>query len=274
MHKKKTLHDYFTPVLDFFIAHCTGISVLYSKLSFKFFKLDKRFVALKNKYEGKRCFIVALGPSLTINDLNKLAKNGEYCFSMNRCYQLFNKTDWRPDCYFISDGRVNTMETQCAIKEMIKDNIPVIYSRREIKKMPKEAMYYRADYIDFIFANSSAMKYKRKGHYSRFSTDAGSFVYSGHSCVTSILQIAYYLGFNEVYLLGQDCGVSKGMDHSKGINAPANPHQSDDLKHVILDFESINQDIKEKGIDFKVYNATRGGALEVFPRVDLDVLLS
>ena len=272
--KMKTLQTVFTPLLDYLISHCTGLCLAYSKISFAIMRKDKRLASLKGAYTGKRCFIVALGPSLTTDDLDKIAEHGEYCFSMNRCYQLFDKTKWRPNCYFISDGRVATQEVREAINKMMKAGIDVIYSKREVKHLPSEAIFYKADYIDFILTHSNNPKYNNQGYIGRFSTDAFDRVYSAHSCVTSILQVAYYMGFKEICFIGQDCGVSNKKSHSEGIKAPINPHQADDLKRVLNDFDKINQDIKEKQLDLKIYNCTRGGNLEVFPRRELEEVLA
>ena len=269
----KSLREKFEKGIDYFVAHFTLLSIIYAKVVFALLKKDKRFSSIKNTHEGERCFIVALGPSLTVDDLNKLKENNEYCFSMNRCYQLFDKTDWRPNCYFISDSRSNTPTTREAIKEMIKNKIMVIYNKLEIKNIPEEAIYYKANNLDFIYSNSKHKRYQKYGHLCRFSTNADDFVYNGHSCVLSILQIAYYMGFSEVYLLGQDCGVSVDKKHAEGITSPKNPHQSDDLDKVILDFDYLNKDLQNKNLDFKIYNCTRGGRLEVFPRISLDEVL-
>ena len=129
---KRTIQEIFTPTLDFLVKYCTPLSLLDTNISFRLTKPDKRFSALKNKYKGRRCFIVGLGPSLTTADLDLLAKNGEYTFSMNRCYQLFDRTEWRPDCYFISDGKACTPPTMEAIDEMLKNGTTVIYSRLQI----------------------------------------------------------------------------------------------------------------------------------------------
>lgn len=48
----------------------------------------------KNKYDGKRCFIVATGPSLTVEDLS-LLKN-EITFGMNSICMSSKLTDWIP----------------------------------------------------------------------------------------------------------------------------------------------------------------------------------
>ena len=51
----------------------------------------------KSIHKGKRCFIVATGPSLTIKDLEML--DGEITFSMNSIVNLYNKTEFRPNYY-------------------------------------------------------------------------------------------------------------------------------------------------------------------------------
>lgn len=70
-------------------------------------KIDKKKYAnsddskyLKSLYrtkQGKRCFIIGNGPSLTAQDLDKL-KN-EDSFAFNRIFYIFNQTDLRPTYY-------------------------------------------------------------------------------------------------------------------------------------------------------------------------------
>ena len=62
---------------------------------------SKRTLTINNTHVGERCFIVCTGPSLTVEDCNKLKQ--EYTISMNSIYKLFDKTDWRPDCYVCFD---------------------------------------------------------------------------------------------------------------------------------------------------------------------------
>lgn len=271
---KRTIQEIFTPVLDFLVKYCTPLSLLYTNISFRLTKPDPRFSALKDKYKGRRCFIVGLGPSLTTADLDLLARNREYTFSMNRCYQLFDRTEWRPDCYFISDGKACTPPTMKAIDEMLKNGTQVIYSRLQIRKMPKEAIYYKARYNHFIMMNSAYRHYREKGHYCKMSPDAGSFIYDGHTCVHSIIQAAYYMGFSEVYLIGTDCTYSKNARHAQGIEtAKSALKPNDDMEKFIIDYESMAEDIKKKNLDFRIYNCTRGGALEVFERKNLEDVL-
>lgn len=53
-------------------------------------KNHRNILKLKNKYQGKRCFIIGNGPSLTAEDLDKL--ENEICFAANRIYNIFPKT--------------------------------------------------------------------------------------------------------------------------------------------------------------------------------------
>ena len=100
----------------------------------------------------------------------------------------------------------------------------------------------------------------------QFSKDAGHFVYEGHSTVYGILQMAAYMGFSEIYLLGCDCNYQK-ESHSEltqyDIQTPKNMGE-----WMIRDYIDAEHSLKEMGI--KVYNATRGGMLEVFPRAVLE----
>ena len=58
-------------------------------------------ISLKNKFKNKRCFIVGNGPSLTVQDLDRLV--GEDCFAANLIFKIFDKTKWRPKFYCIQD---------------------------------------------------------------------------------------------------------------------------------------------------------------------------
>ncbi len=272
---KKTFRERVTPLLDYLLCHFTCLCLMVLKVRFNSIKPDGRLKNLKNKHEGERCFIVGLGPSLVVDDLELLKEHGEYTFSMNRCYQLYNKTDWRPDCYLISDAKACTEETMQAVREMINNKTMVMYSRLEIGKFPEDAVYFKTDFTDFILRNSKKIKYKRKGHYCRMSLNAYEHIYAGSSCVHSIIQIAYYMGFKEVYLIGTDCGPSGSKSYSDALQPNSNnAYINGEGNLMIKDYVSIREDIKDKGVEFYIYNCSRGGFLEVFPRMDLEKVLA
>ena len=58
----------------------------------------------KNKHLGERCFILATGPSLTVEDVRKLKK--EYTFGMNSICMLFDELGWETTYYGVQDRGV------------------------------------------------------------------------------------------------------------------------------------------------------------------------
>lgn len=272
---KKTFRERITPLLDCFLSHFTFICLKVIKARFNSVKPDERLKALKNKYEGKRCFIVGLGPSLTVEDLNLLKEKGEYTFSMNRCYQLFDKTSWRPDAYLISDAKACTPETMEVVNEMLADNILVLYSKLEIGNFPKDAIYFKTDFTDFILRNSKNAKYRVKSHRCRMSPDAYEYIYAGSSCVHSIIQIAYYMGFKDVYLIGTDCGTANNKSYSDALKQNNNDaYIRGEGNLMIADYASMKDDVEKKTLDFHVYNCSRGGMLEVFPHKQIEEVIN
>jgi hypothetical protein len=108
-------------------------------------------------------------------------------------------------------------------------------------------------------------------------------VYNGATVTYSCLQLAVNMGFKEIYLLGVDNSYSLALrkngelvqtnleqDHfSPGYSAYPNMHLFK-IDIVNAAYQSARNYAESHGI--KIYNATRGGKLEVFERVDFDSL--
>ncbi len=85
----------------------------------------------KNKYSGKRCFIVGNGPSLNKLDLKKL--DGEYTFAVNGIFYKTEEMGFVPTFYMVEDGHV------------IDDNLERINSYR-----PKIHRFFPTEYKNMI----------------------------------------------------------------------------------------------------------------------------
>ena len=97
-----------------------------------------------------------------------------------------------------------------------------------------------------------------------------------------LIQIAVYMGFKEIYLLGVDHSFSRELlpDGSLKINDgvinyfQSNYSKSNDtparIKHMDLAYMQARMYCELNGI--RICNATRGGKLEIFERVDFDKL--
>lgn len=227
----------------------------------------KTIASLKNKYKGKRCFIVATGPSLTMEDLNRL--NGEYVLGVNAVSKLVADLTYIPQYLGIQDmavyDKIGTIIEECAIRHIFVSD--ELYSQKVEKK----------DTERFILFPLYACRHAEHGEIrplkTDFTSDASKVVYSGYSITYSLLQIAVHMGFNEIYLLGCDCnyGAASGKDYF--VESGAKPKYAASVNERLIYAMQYGKEWLEKNRpDVKVYNATRGGMLEVFPRKVLDVV--
>lgn len=230
-------------------------------------KADENFLklkGLKNAYDGKRCFIIATGPSLTYDDLDKL--KGEITFSMNSIIKTFDKTDWRPTFYGIQDKYVyGAMEG--LIKETFNDNdnVFVAHTLSESFELPKNFIQFPYDGEYHLFSKNPLIPS------AKFSDNAYSIVYDGYSITYSLIEIAIYMGFKEIYLLGCDCSYPKGEKNHFVESGFIDKNSSSNPYRMRVGFNCARE--YAQAHDIKIYNATRGGELEVFPRVDFDEAL-
>lgn len=61
----------------------TLAKVVYLRLKYFFMPADPELKKLKDTHKGEKCYVVALGPSLTVEDLNLLKEHQAVCFSVN-----------------------------------------------------------------------------------------------------------------------------------------------------------------------------------------------
>lgn len=224
----------------------------------------------KDIHKGQRCFIIGTGPSLTVEDLEKL--KGEICFGSNRIFEIYPKTDWRPTYYMNQD-----------LKLIEKYTNEIAALKADAKFLPVDAIKYFEESTDidyFILKHKEFFPNK-----AEFSVDLCRFLGQGFTVTYGAIQMAYWMGFSEVYLLGIDHNYSISLDEkgrpvfkkgtkdyfegSKASNKDLNLPR---IAESTLAYYTA-QDFVSKHEVFNVFNATRGGKLEAFPRVDLDEII-
>lgn len=227
---------------------------------------DPKYSRLKdfeNKYNGERCFIIATGPSLTIDDLEKL--KDEYTFGVNSIIKLFDETDFRPDFYGIQDRDVYG-----AMQDVIKSTkFKTAFCADIIEK------YYNvpSNFIPFPYNGEYHLYNGKPNKYNaKFSDNAYEIVYDGYSITYSLIEIAVYMGFKEIYLLGCDCSYPKGSKSHVVESGFVDKNAASNPIRMRVGYKCAKDYTDSHGI--KIYNATRGGELETFERVDLDEILS
>jgi hypothetical protein len=214
---------------------------------------------------GKRCFIVCTGPSLTYKDLELLKE--EITFSMNSIIRGFARTDWRPTYYGIQD--VFSYE-ECQ-EFILNDNTLITFISDFIVKRGYDIPSRAIIFPHSLYKHRTLLTEVKLS--TKFSGNASAIVYDGYTITYSLLQIAIYMGFKEIYLLGCDCYYSPDHDKQHFV----------ETKHV--DISAITaanrmlyayQEAKRYADKnhIRIYNATRGGHLDVFERVSLENVLS
>lgn len=226
-----------------------------------FSRQSEIFLSLKNKYENKKCFIVATGPSLTLEDLDLI--KGQYSFSVNSSINAFDNTTWRPTFYVLTDtlAYAKFSDRVDGIEEIEKVFYPVWMDSRKSDK-----------YIHFIndryqILHAQAINRYRGTIYP--SKKPEKYIEDAPSVIFSSIQIAIFMGFKEIYLLGQDCNYKCSQQHSKiadlGFTCVADYSTGDRMIDVFYNYAEAIKDT-----DVKIFNCTRGGLLEAFERVPLE----
>lgn len=236
----------------------------------KYIKKNK-IRALYQSKEGKRCFVVGNGPSLTLEDLDRLVK--EDTFASNSIYKLFDKTNWRPTYYVSQDVKVlddlsddlRFISSECKyvfLNSYICDKYGDVYKENNVYP------FYVDTFDDDI-------------HYPNFSDDIVKCLSEGYTVTYACIQMAVYMGYSEIFILGCDHNYNatytidgqikteekinnymKLMEH-KLINLPR-------LDKTTIAYQKARIECEKIGV--KIFNATRGGKLEVFDRKCFDEL--
>lgn len=220
---------------------------------------------LKQTHEGERCFIVATGPSLTMEDLNLI--KDEFSFGMNSCVLALDKTEWIPNIYGIQDEFVyNKIESKLLeeAETKLKDKIFVSNTISSLFNSSEFFHEFFLHYLDHKYDHSKTGEIK-------FSEDCEIVIFDDYSILFSLMQLAVYMGFKKLYLLGCDCNYNQEKAHflEHGVKDPFAANAASRLIFVHSKFKEFAD---AHGV--KVVNCTRGGMLEVYPRKTLEEVLS
>lgn len=240
----------------------------------------KRF---QNIHLGKRCFIVCNGPSLTLEDLNKIS--GEYSFGSNRIYNMFPYTKWRPTYYCEADPYIAKIIDKRNMDMMLNECDACFLNLRSCDDYPNGTNKNTNAYFYYIKPIFGVESIKNETRLPDFSEDFSVYAYSGLTITYEMIQLAAYMGFKEMYIIGCDNNYKHTMETGKLIenkevetNYPKEMGEPDNRipkptfnPKTTLAYKAAREYAEKHGI--KIYNATRGGKLEVFERKTLEEVL-
>lgn len=244
----------------------------YEKKEYQKKGYPERLKNLCNSHVGDRCFIIGNGPSLTVNDLERL--EGETTFAANRIYRLYDQTDWRPTFWLCVDPYI--LENDQKIISGLEGTKLISYHAKKLGVESSETTYFIFNYQPYRINKYSA-KIKVE-----FSEDISKYFVAGETVTYNSIQLAVYMGYKEIYLIGVDHSYSQSVDSSgklcidKSIKDYFGNIKTEcfNIQNSVVStaaYISAYNYCLQNGI--KVFNATRGGKLEVFPRVSLDDIL-
>ncbi len=169
----------------------------------------KRNIEFKDKHYGQRCFILGNGPSLSEIDLSKLEK--EIVFTAN----FFNKVDGyekvHTNYHFWIDGalfnqredvKCNMDEVMDCYRQISKGN-PTCFVPFNAADFIKEHRLYDILDIHYLRIKKPLDEYSKEG-FKQEELDIAFEIPAWRNVVQYAIEVAIYMGFKEIYLLGCD----------------------------------------------------------------------
>lgn len=223
-----------------------------------------RMQALRGAYSGQRCFIIGNGPSLRDTDLRALS--GEVTIGSNGLYLLFDSMGYAPT-YFTVEDRL------------------VAESRgNEIAKVRGTTKIVPRDLCDCVPPDDQTINidFRRVCHrVGGFSRRLDRVAYWGGTVTYLNLQLACHIGCTEAYLVGVDHnyspelttrpvidGVERSRDHFAEDYLRGQRAHAPNIERMEAAYRAARAGANRYGM--RICNATLGGKLEVFPRVNYD----
>jgi len=219
-----------------------------------------RIKSFQNKHQGERCFILGNGPSLKHTDLSLL--RNEITFGVNRIYLIFPEIGF-PTSYYLA---INTLVIEQCADEIMTLDVPRFVSWRGRKWLRRDPVIM---YIDTDYTPPPT-----------FSPDVSGRVYEGSTVTYVALQLAYFMGFEEVILVGVDHNfVTKGKPNVTVVSDGEDPnHFSKEyfgrgFRWQLPDLEASEQAYRMaleayEASGRRVLDATIDGKLDIFPKVN------
>jgi len=227
----------------------------------------RRLAALKDIHKDKRAFVIANGPSLKYTDMSRL-KN-EFTFGMNRIYLMFPGLGFSTTYLTV----VNDLVIEQTAGELAALSLPKFLAWRSRRHFPANLPINRLP--TFLYTSYTG---------PRFATDVRGRVWEGATVTNVTLQLAFHMGFQQVILIGVDHNYNtKGKPNATVISQGDDPNhfspsyfgkgfrwQLPDLETSEVGYAMAREAYRKAGRE--ILDATIGGKLTIFPKVDYDSL--
>lgn len=227
------------------------------------FKHAKRLLKFRDIHKGEGCFIIGNGPSLNKMDLRLL--RSYHTFGLNKIFLMFDRVDLDLS-YHVA---VNPLVIEQSAKEFEALSCPSFLSYKAARDL-----VHHLEHIYFIATGGPFI----------FQDDIIREIHEGYTVTYVAMQIAYYMGFSKIFLIG--------VDHN--FKALGNPNekqflQGNDTNHFDPNYFSNKEwhlpDLKASEFAYhlasshfnssgrQIYDATVDGKLQIFPKISFEQAL-
>ena len=248
-----------------------------------------RIESLRQRHAGQRCFIIGNGPSIKQQDLSRLGD--EVTFVTNWFANHEDYDQIRPDYYCISSHEVfggwdaaepsfdATMREAIVSRQWRSHHFFPLLAREAMIGDPD----FGQDRCHFLVFERPKTTIEARG---TLNWDLTGCLDDGYTGITTFcIPLAVHMGFTEIVLLGCDCdyGIQSAKD-PKAYFYDFAKHTTKTTSYNTLDriwgpggaifqiYEIVRREAEAQGV--RIVNATAGGLLEVFERVEYESLLS
>lgn len=222
-----------------------------------------RLEHFRDLHAGEKCFIIGNGPSLNRMDLSLL--DDVVCFGLNKIYLIFERSGLKIDYHAV----VNPLVIEQARHEIERLDCPKFVSYWGSRANPVRGPHAYTLLTDGEFC---------------FQGDVSKPIHEGHTVTFVALQLAFFMGFTEVFLIGVDHNFqASGKPNEKQHMAGADPNHFDpdyfrgqqwhlpDLEASELAYRMASFHYRRHGR--AIYDATVDGKLDVFPKLSYEQAL-
>jgi hypothetical protein len=217
----------------------------------------------RDRHRGEDCFIIGNGPSL--NDMDLTALRGHHTFGLNKIYLIFDRVDLDLS-YHVSVNRHVIAQS--------RDQFEAMTCPTFVSFLGAGDKLSACEHVHYLLTNGL----------HGFHKNLQEPISEGYTVTFVAMQIAYYMGFRRVFLIG--------VDHSFETDGQPNEAQTmegEDVNHFDPDYFRGQTwqlpDLQGSELSYRmarfafqrngrqILDATVGGQLEIFPKIPYEVAL-
>lgn len=233
---------------------------------------------LKKTAVNEGIYIIGNGPSLTSGDLEKI--RGRCSIAMNRISRIYSETRWRPSHFVCTTTNVEDTAWRDDILESVRLGIPVFV-------WDELAPYFVGFDNVYQLRCLNGNEAQAEAPVDWWSDDISQHVTKFGTSMIVAFQLAVYMGYKRIFVLGADLNFSESslqklfyklrlpsighrFDRNHFFSTYGTPGFSAEKlnKNMLAAHRLVKQACDQREVE--VFNVTRGGRLEVYPRLRLE----